>query len=99
MQLSGKESRTRMALHSRKSKNFQPVNLTEWIGEKEVFFISCQERSVSKLKGSYLSVHANKNPEPAEKDEKTAPDDKSPTQDDKPNEGSDKEENKLQQEA
>lgn len=86
MQLSGKASHTRMALHSRKSRSFQPVKLTEWIGEKEVFFISCQERSLSRPKGSYLCVYGDKNPGQESKSETTGnspPDDKPPQQDDK----------------
>ena len=106
MQLSGKASHTRMALHSRKSKSFQPVKLTEWISEKEVFFISCQERSVSKLKGSYLCVYAQENLEQISRSETTenaAPDDKPLIQDDKPNKElgmtTDKQENEPKQES
>ena len=37
-------SNSRLAIHSRRSKKFQPAKLTEWVNENEVFFINCQER-------------------------------------------------------
>lgn len=58
MRMDAKASHSRLALHSRMSKHYQPVKLTEWINEKEVFFINCQKRSVLKPKGGYLCVYA-----------------------------------------
>ena len=106
MKLCGKASHTQMALHSRKSSSFQPVKLTEWISEKEVFFISCQERSVSKPKGSYLCVYADKNPGQESKSgttENSILDDKPPKREDKsenePAEMPDKQNNETRQES
>jgi hypothetical protein len=57
MVMSGKADMARMALHSRRHKTFQPVNLTEWINEKEVYFINCREPALRGLKrSSYLCV-------------------------------------------
>ena len=57
MLMNGKASQSQMALHSRRSKHFQPAKLTEWINEKEVFFVNCKERTRGHLKkNSYLCV-------------------------------------------
>ena len=58
MVMSGKAEKARMALRSRKSKHFQPAKLTEWISEKEVFFINCQEPTAKRgiKRASYLCV-------------------------------------------
>ena len=57
VQMDGKTAHSRMALHSRRSKHLCPEKLTEWLNEKEVFFINCQERRRIKLrKSSYLCV-------------------------------------------
>ena len=57
--MSGKTSNSRLAIHSRTSQHFRPEKLTEWINEKEIFFINCQERSVKRPmdKSSYLCVY------------------------------------------
>ena len=62
MVMSGKADKARMALHSRRHKNFQPVKLTEWISEKEVYFINCREPALRGLikRGSYLCVKKTK---------------------------------------
>ena len=55
MQMNGKASQSRMALHSRRSKQFHPAKLTEWINEKEIFYVNCKERGRGRLKkSSYL---------------------------------------------
>ena len=59
MQVNGKASQCRMALRRRRSKHFQPADLTEWVNEKDVFFINCQERSLKKLRNSYLCVYTS----------------------------------------
>ena len=57
MQMNGKASQSRMALHSRRSKHFQPAKLTEWINEKEIFYVNCKERMRGNVKkSSYLCV-------------------------------------------
>ena len=57
MVMSGKAESAQMALHSRKRTNFQSVKFTEWVNEKEVFFINCQESTKGRVKrGSYLCV-------------------------------------------
>ena len=64
MVMSGKADKARMALHSRRHKHFQPVNLTEWINEKEVYFINCREPAMKGIKkGSYLCVKKTKKSE------------------------------------
>ena len=62
MQMNGKASQSKMALHSRRSKQFKPAKLTEWINEKEVFFVNCKERTRGHLKkNSYLCVKRGEN--------------------------------------
>ena len=57
MQMNGKASQSRMALHSRRSKHFQPAKITEWINEKEIFYVNCKERMKGHVKkSSYLCV-------------------------------------------
>jgi hypothetical protein len=73
MVMSGKADMARMALHSRRHKTFQPVSLTEWINEKEVYFINCQEPALRGLKrGSYLCVKKTKTSEDCESSVKKA---------------------------
>ena len=74
MVLSGKADMARMALHSRRHKNFQPVNLTEWINEKEVYFINCREPALRGLikRGSYLCIKKKKASKESESDAKKA---------------------------
>lgn len=69
MVMSGKADMAQMALHSRRHKNFQPVKLTEWINEKEVYFINCQEPALRGLikRGSYLCVKKKKTSKESEK--------------------------------
>ena len=57
MRLDGKSTNSRLAIHSRKNQQFHPADLTEWVNEKEIFFINCQERSVTALNSSYLCVY------------------------------------------
>ena len=54
MQMNGKASKCRMALHSRRCK---AVKLTEWINEKEVFYINCKEHKRHFKRNSYLCVN------------------------------------------
>ena len=57
MCLDGKSANSQMAIHSRKSSRYHASDLTEWVNEKEVFFINCQERSVKTPRSSYLCVY------------------------------------------
>ena len=57
MRLDGKSSNSRLAIHSRRTTHFHPADLTEWVNEKEVFFINCQERSMTTPRSSYLCVY------------------------------------------
>lgn len=57
MRLDGKSTNSRLAIHCRKSRLFHPADLTEWVNEKEIFFINCQERSVMTPTNSYLCVY------------------------------------------
>ena len=52
-------SRARLAIHCRKDDSNHPADLTEWVNEKEIFFINCQERSVTTPTSSYLCVYAS----------------------------------------
>ena len=62
MRMNGMASNSRLAIHSRKSKRFQPEKLTEWVNENEIFFINCQERSVKRPldKSSYLCIYKSR---------------------------------------
>ena len=57
MRLDGKSTNSRMAIHCRKNRHYHPADLTEWVNEKEIFFINCQERSISAPTSSYLCVY------------------------------------------
>ena len=51
---------SRLALHSRRDKEFHPAKLTEWVTQKEVFFIRCKGQSKFIPKTSYLCVYQPK---------------------------------------
>ena len=57
MRLDGKSTNSRLAIHNRKDQHFHPADLTEWVNEKEIFFINCQERSITAPISSYLCVY------------------------------------------
>ena len=57
MRLDGKSTNSRMAIHCRKNRLYHPADLTEWVNEKEIFFINCQERSFTAPVSSYLCVY------------------------------------------
>ena len=57
MRLDGKSTNSRMAIHSRKDRLYHPADLTEWVNEKEIFFINCKERSIAAPTSSYLCVY------------------------------------------
>ena len=57
VRLDGKSTNSRMAIHCRKNREYHPADLTEWVNEKEIFFINCQERSITAPVGSYLCVY------------------------------------------
>ena len=53
---------SRLSIHSRRDKEFHPAKLTEWVSQKEVFFIRCEEqaRLLNYCKSSYLCVYQPK---------------------------------------
>ena len=51
---------SRLSIHSRKDKEFHPAKLTEWVSQKEVFFIRCEEQGLLFHKSSYLCVYQPK---------------------------------------
>ena len=59
MRMNGVSANSRLAIQCRTSKTFHPEKLTEWVNEKEIFFINCREHSVKRPfnKSSYLCVH------------------------------------------
>ena len=57
MRLDGKSTNSRMAIHCRKTQQYHAADLTEWVNEKEIFFINCQERSIAAPTSSYLCVY------------------------------------------
>ena len=54
----GQSTNSRLAIHCRKNSFHHPHDLTEWVNEKEIFFINCQERSVTAPVSSYLCAYA-----------------------------------------
>ena len=54
LKLNAKESKSMLVLHDRRSKHLHPVDLTDWINGKEIFYINCKHRAFKK--DSYLSV-------------------------------------------
>ena len=56
LKLNAKESKSLLVLHDRRSKHLHPVELTDWINGKEVFYINCKHRSFKK--DSYITVKA-----------------------------------------
>ena len=58
LKLNAKESKSRLVLHDRRSKHFQPVELTDWVNGKEIFYINCKHRSFKK--DSYICVTAKR---------------------------------------
>lgn len=56
LKLNAKESKSMLVLHDRRSKHYQPVDLTDWINGKEIFYINCKHRSFKK--DSYICVTA-----------------------------------------
>ena len=51
---------SRLSIHSRRDKEFHPAKLTEWVSQKEVFFIRCEEQARLFSKSSYLCVYQPK---------------------------------------
>ena len=51
------EKGTSLALRHRTSEQSYPAKLTEWVNEREAFFINCQERSIRRPRNSYLCVY------------------------------------------
>ena len=51
---------SRLSIHSRRDKEFHPAKLTEWVSQKEVFFIRCEEQARLYRKSSYLCVYQPK---------------------------------------
>jgi hypothetical protein len=51
---------SRLSIHSRRDKEFHPAKLTEWVSQKEVFFIRCEEQAWLYRKTSYLCVYQPK---------------------------------------
>ena len=59
MNLDGQSTNSRLAIYCRKSSFHHPADLTEWVNEKEIFFINCQEQSLTTPVSSYLCVYAS----------------------------------------
>ena len=51
---------SRLSIHNRRDKEFHPAKLTEWVSQKEVFFIRCEEQARLYRKTSYLCVYQPK---------------------------------------
>ena len=49
-----------LSIHGRRDKEFHPAKLTEWVSQKEVFFIRCEEQARLYRKSSYLCVYQPK---------------------------------------
>ena len=51
---------SRLSIHSRRDKEFHLAKLTEWVSQKEVFFIKCKNQAKPFSKSSYLCVYQPK---------------------------------------
>ena len=81
IKMSGRRFLTRMALQNRRSKHFRPEKLTDWLNQREIFFIHCSKHSTSgsRTRGSYLCIYKNKKlPETSSLDHDCCSSDKDP---------------------
>lgn len=69
LKLNAKESKSMLVLHDRRSKYLRPVELTDWINGKEIYYINCKHRSFKK--DSYICVTAT-NPAQVERQASTS---------------------------
>lgn len=54
LKLNAKETKSRLTLHSRMMRSYNPVDITPWVNGREIFYINCKHRAV---KGdSYLCI-------------------------------------------
>ena len=58
LKLNAKESKSMLVLQDRRSKHLHPVDLTDWINGKEIYYINCKHRSFKK--DSYICVTADR---------------------------------------
>lgn len=56
LKLNAKESKSMLTLQDRRSKYLRPAELTDWINEKEIYYINCKHRTFKK--DSYICVAA-----------------------------------------
>lgn len=56
LKLNAKESKSLLTLQDRRSRHLYPVELTDWINGKEIFYINCKHRAFKS--DSYIAVTA-----------------------------------------
>lgn len=54
LRLDAKDTKTKMNLHSRRVRHFNPVDTKDWVGSRDIFYVNCKQRSVKK--NGYICV-------------------------------------------
>lgn len=48
LRLDAKDTKTKMTLHSRRVRHFNPVDTRDWVNSSDIFYVNCKQRSVKK---------------------------------------------------
>lgn len=54
LRLDARDKHTKMTLHSRRIRNFAPVDTKDWLSSRDIFYISCKQRFIGR--NSYICV-------------------------------------------
>ena len=56
LRLDAKDTKTKMTLHSRRVRHFNPVDTEEWVSSRDIFYVNCKQRAVKR--NGYVCVKA-----------------------------------------
>lgn len=54
LRLDAKDAKTKMTLHSRRTRHSNPVDTTDWVNSSDIFYVNCKQRAVKK--DGYISM-------------------------------------------
>lgn len=54
LRLDAKDTKTKMTLHSRRVRHFNPVDTADWVSSSDIFYLNCKQRTVKK--NGYIGV-------------------------------------------
>jgi hypothetical protein len=54
LRLDAKDTKTKMTLHSRRVRHFNPADTADWTSSSDIFYINCKQRAVKR--NGYISV-------------------------------------------